>query len=520
MPSSHFPGLLCTLLATISITAQSPLTTLFNGTVSNAAGGMTFFDLDVTDPAGVQIDAMDINTLALAGGITFWTVPTTWVGSEANASAWTSRGSGSFTNGAGFGQPTQVCFGAGFYLPPGQYGVAIAQGPTTGLIRTAGHLPVPLTYSTAELTLTAGATNNSHFNGAPFNPRIINTNIYYNVGPAPGSCIPHATVESYGRGCNQEFASFYELVDTLNFDLSNFDITGTNTGSGYSIQANPGSGILPVGSIGNPVALTLGDDNQVPTGTLGMVVGSNGWVARGGGNSNGFHPLASTMLANPSEAVYTWTDLQPDTSGMVSYEEDMTTGATRTTYDGVFGWSTTDPHFIQIDYNTTSGNWVIRFGSVGFNNPEGWLVGFSPPGLSTDPGSTDISTATPFATQVADALPLTTTSNAPRLGNQWDITTTNIDAVSPFVLTFFGDRGPPLPLSLIGLNAPGCDINLATIFGEATASNSAGTGTASAAIPNNTAFSGLQLAAQSVCLTLTNSAALLTSSSVEGTVGL
>ena len=505
-----------------ALNAQSPLTTTFANNNGNAAGGMVFFDLDVTDPAGIQVFAMDINTAAASGGADFYTCPTTWVGNEANAAAWTLQGGGTFAAGAGMGTGTQVCMGTGFYLPQGVYGVAIAQDPATNQAYTTGTAPFQLVYSTTEATLTAGASNNTQFSGAPFNPRVWNGSLYYNVGPVPGVCIPAATKEQYGVGCNRAYASFYEELDTAAFDLIDTDISATNTGSGYVALVTPGVGILPVGGIdpAGGTVLTLPDDGQVPAGTLGMNVGSNGWVATGAGNSNAFAPTPALMLGNPDGAVYTWTDLQPNNSGIVTYEEDAATGQTRTTFDGVNGWNTPDPCYIQIDYNTISGDWVIRFGTVGLANPEQWVVGYSPTGTNADPGGIDISTAGVIVTEGADLLPLTLDSNGPSIGGNWDITTSEIDPISPFAITFFGARGPATPATLIGINAPGCDINLASAIADLTGINTAGAATVTVPIANNNALAGFALSCQSVCLTLTNGSNLLFSNGVEGVIGL
>ncbi|MEC8653310.1 MAG: hypothetical protein VXY92_12195, partial [Planctomycetota bacterium] len=213
-----------------------------------------------------------------------------------------------------------------------------------------------------------------------------------------------ATAEVVGQGCIREYASFYEQLGTAAFDLTNTDLSAINAASGYVVLTSPGSGPLPIGLIdpAGGTQLALPDDGQQQAGSFGLVVGSNGWLALGPGNSSGFVPEVPTMLGNPSDGVYAWTDLQPNTAGLVVYEEDVLTGQARVTYDGVPGWNTSDPCYIQIDYNVFTGDWAIRFGTVGFANPEDWLVGYSPGGASLDPGPTDISTAQVILTQAGD----------------------------------------------------------------------------------------------------------------------
>jgi len=269
-----------------------------------------------------------------------------------------------------------------------------------------------------------------------------------------------ASATTIGQGCIREYASFYEQMDTASFDLTDTDITATNTGAGYVALVMAGTGPLPVGGV-DPLGgtvLTLPDDGQVAAGTLGMSVGSNGWLSVGTGNSNGFTPTAATMLGNPSEAVYTWTDLQPNNSGIVTYEEDVATGQTRVTFDGVNGWNTPDPVFIQIDYNVNTGDWAIRYGVVGFANPEDWLVGYSPAGVSADPGPIDISTASVILTQGQDIIPLSLgTVTRPVLGTSWDVEVADIPASTVFGVSIFGLSDPMIAdLGFLGL--PGCQL--------------------------------------------------------------
>ena len=132
---------------------------------------------------------------------------------------------------------------------------------------------------------------------------------------------------------------------------------------------------------------------------------SRGLSRRRGGTRGRLDHRGATPRAWWSKGVYAWTDLQPNTAGLVVYEEDVLTGQARVTYDGVPGWNTPDPCYIQIDYNVLTGDWAIRFGTVGFANPEDWLVGYSPGGASLDPGPTDISTAQVIVTQAGDLAP-------------------------------------------------------------------------------------------------------------------
>ncbi|MFT5266931.1 MAG: hypothetical protein ACI88C_000353 [Acidimicrobiales bacterium] len=278
-----------------------------------------------------------------------------------------------------------------------------------------------------------------------------------------------ATTTVLGQGCIREFTSFYEQMDSASFDLTNMDIMATSAGGSYVVIPLPGTGPLPVGGVdpAGGTVLVLPDDGEVPAGTLGMTVGSNGWMAEGTGNSNAWAPVVAVMLSNPAKTIYAWTDLQPNTSGTVTYEEDVATGQTRVTFDGVNGWGTQDPCFIQIDYNVITGDWVMRFGIVGFANPEDWIVGYSPDGLSADPGPVDISAVPVIVTGTVDIIPLSLASTTrPVLGTSWDLEVVDIPATTVFGLTIWGLSDPGIPdLNFLGL--PGCELraNLDIVVG-------------------------------------------------------
>ncbi len=115
--------------------------------------------------------------------------------------------------------------------------------------------------------------------------------------------------------------------------------------------------------------------------------------------------------------------------------------------------------------------------------------------------------------------PLSLDSNSPALGRNWDLTTTNVDPTSPIVVTFFGARGPAVSFAQLGLSAPGCFSHLSSTVGSLVGNNVGNAATISIPIPNNSAFVGLRLASQSVCLTPSNAAGLLASNGLEGVVG-
>jgi hypothetical protein len=155
------------------------------------------------------------------------------------------------------------------------------------------------------------------------------------------------------------------------------------------------------------------------------------------------------------------------------------------------------------------------------------MVGFSKGNLnvtggptSVDTGSRDLSATMPFVTTGPDKRGLALDSNSPRLGQNWTMTTTNVEAVSPIAITFLGVGGIPGGLDLGFLGAPGCNAYLTSILGDLTGLVTNGTASVSLPIPNSSSLWGAVVTAQSVCLTLQNSLNLLTSNAVDGTIGL
>lgn len=328
-----------------------------------------------------------------------------------------------------------------------------------------------------------------------------------------------ASSSVYGTGCIRAFTSFYELFTTGGNDLAGSSLLFTPAGGSYVTIVNAGSNLQPVGSLATPTPVTLTDDSSAAVGTLGLVVGSNGWVALGAGNSTAFTPTVATMLGNPAEAFYFWHDMNPTIagSGQVQYEELGTQALI--TYDGVYSYGTTDPSVIQVAYDSVTGIVECRFDVISALG-NGWLVGQSAAGASADPGAIDISAAGVIVTDSVDIVPLSLDSNAPVLGANWDLTTTNIDAVSPISITFFGLTQAALPLQLVFPSAPAnCSIYVDTLVADSSSPNLSGTSTLSLPIPTNQALVGAILTAQSICLTITNPSNLLTSNGVQGVLG-
>ena len=454
--SMRIPTLITALALGATAMAQSPLTTTFTSN-NGQAGNM--FDLVATNAAGVTIDFFDVNLDAGSWDLEVYklTVPGPYLPSVSTPADWTLVGSTTGLVSNGPNVPTLLPISVCEFIPNGatqSFYVTVTNG--TAINYTNGTTTGTLFASNGDLECYEGAGVAYPF-ASNFNPRVFNGNIYYNVGNNPGSCTTgFASKTTFGTGCYNAAGSFYEVMDAASMDLGGLAVTGTNSPSGINVTTGPGV-INPIG--GAAVMLSLGDDAQVDTGTvggtLGLSVGSNCWVASGPGNSNAFAPVVATFLSNPDKALYAWTDLQPNAagSGQVWYEESGTVA--QITYDGVYGWGTTDPNTVQFVIDTATGDFTISFGALSINNPEDWLIGYSNGDL--DPGASDL-TAGSFLIPAADTVGLTLDSTVPYLGTIWSITLDNIDTQSPFAVFAFGDAAVNPGFDLGPIGGPGCSV--------------------------------------------------------------
>jgi len=511
------------LLAALAISsvaiAQSPLTTTF--TTNNGQDG-NMFDVVATNANGVTINYFDVNLDAGSWDMEVYklTTPGPYLPSVNNAADWTLVGTAMGVTSAGGDQPTLLPIPVCEYIPAGQtqsfyvtctggFGINYVNGTTTGTVFA----------SNADLEFLEGAGLQYPFT-ANFNPRVWSGNIHYIVGDNPGQCISSfAQKSTFGTGCYPTPGSIYEQMTPAGMDLGGMTVTGTVNGSNYDVTVGP-STINPIG--GSAQALALGDDAQADTasvgGTLGLHVGSNGWVAFGAGNSNGFSPSVATMLSNANTAIYAWTDLEPNNpaSGQVWYEESGSVATV--TYDGVFGWGTTDGNTMQFIIDTATGDYSIAFGTVSANNPEDWLIGRSPGGASPDPGPSDLSAA-PFTVPVNDNPGLALDSSAPIAGSIWSLQLDNCDPASPFAVFAFGDAVLDPAFDLTPLGGAGCFVYTNANLGFFMQPIFNGSSSINVLLPNLAALQGAFASAQGAAFTPLNSLTFATSNGLSVIVG-
>ncbi len=320
-----------------------------------------------------------------------------------------------------------------------------------------------------------------------------------------------ATNTSLGQGCYNRFNSFYELFAVGATDLSNTSWTLTQNGSGGYDVTPGGAAFAPPSGTATQVVLT--DDSQAAVGTLGLSVGSNGWVATGVGNTNAYTPTAAVFLSNPSSAIAFWHDMNPAIagSGQVFYEE---TGPIAViTYNGVYDYGGTAPNSIRVEMIVAGPGSVpiiqVGFGALSIGG-NGRLVGYSPGGASTNPGSVDISASTLITTSDPEALALAlTASTRPVTGLNWNLAVSNSAVLD---LIIIGVTDPNIP-DLFFIGMPGCGlrasldlINVGSTF--------------SLAIPNNPTLIGVSLFANGASVAPgANAFGFITSNGIRGTIG-
>lgn len=439
------------LLATaLALPAQSPLSTLFAGGNGLGTGSTIYFDLVVNAPLTfTQFDVNSSSAVNTAGTLDVRWCVSTYVGNDTNAAAWTFGGSGPVT-ALGGGLPSP-CVITPFTLPPGNYGMAITftgigQNYTNGNGNTTPGSGTNQTYSNNELTLLAGASAG----GAPgtaicCNPRVFNGNVHYSVGG--GGVV--ATRTTYGTGCVDQFATFYEQ-----FANGTFDLAAPTTNSILMIPSSGGYVVLPGSNAWyTPTTpnLALGDDvvsaaQALPfafTTASGLVtsdlyISSNGYVWPTASTNAGCCNGDQTLLRTQGERfAVMWQDLDPRTVGSIHFDVDPSGTTAYATWLGVPEYANAGNLCTFQAAFSASGTVEYRW-QAGNNVTHTALVGWSPGTNSRNPGNRDISATMPFMT-AADQTGLALAASArPVVGNNVTLVTNNIPNGAAFGAILIG----------------------------------------------------------------------------------
>ncbi len=346
-----------------------------------------------------------------------------------------------------------------------------------------------------------------------------------------------ASKVTYGTGCNAVPADIvHELFPIGSWDITNSVTFIRGTNDYLMLDTIPGVYVPPTA---NAVVVTSGDDTfttmalsaAMPTvrgTTLDLTICSNGYISMSPNPPHaGIGDYSPTVLELEAFTEPTicgpWYDWSPNQGGQLVFEEAG--GIAYVTWDQVPAYNAFPVvDTLQFQFDLSTGSCTVVYVTMAMGGTFGWHSAI----LGATTGSSNfVSTGYDMSVDLAatilisdGALPLSLDGNAPVLGGNWTITTSNIDPLSPISITFFGARGPALPTSAIGFDAPGCELNLLSAVADITAATTANLDSSfSFPIPNMTNLVGYQVSCQSICLTLTNNANILFSNGLEGTVG-
>jgi hypothetical protein len=325
----------------------------------------------------------------------------------------------------------------------------------------------------------------------------------------------YAFAAPYGTGCYNasaagDFASFYELFPTAAaFDLGNTTMSMLPAGGGYVMI--PGiTGYVPptaaatafAPALNSAAIVTLASPFPYNGGsTTALEVCSNGFVSVASGNGVSSAPSASAMLNAPQTGWWCWHNFNPAAIGSGQVKFEQVGPISYITWDGVWdfgGTTAANANTFQFQFDRSSGIVTICWATMSTLGTTGFLVGYSPGGLSGDPGNRDISVTLPggFTTRGTDLTALAHSSSArPVIGTSINLRTTNLPFGTPLCADIFSftQHNPGIDLSLLGM--PGCR-QYVGLDASLTFVPAGSTGSLSINIPNNPGLAGLHLFSQ------------------------
>jgi hypothetical protein len=182
---------------------SNSLATPFTANNGGSNGWGVFVDLQVTNPLGVVVCAIDTNAGTTAVSTPFtvdvYVTPTSYLSVHGVPAAWRLVATGSGV-AAGSGVPALTTMAQPFHLPAGSYGLAFYHYGVTSVRYTNG-TGSNQNFSNADLAITAGLVRSTFFGtptaGSTFTPRVWNGGFYYDV-PSPTSL---AGAGFFAAGC-------------------------------------------------------------------------------------------------------------------------------------------------------------------------------------------------------------------------------------------------------------------------------------------------------------------------------
>lgn len=162
------------------------ITTLFARDNGGNKGGAVYFDLTVGANA-LTITGLDVNTNESndIGAFSFFTKSGTAVGNERTAELWMLASTGTI-EAKGKDNPSPVTLASSIFLSANTlYGISLVMPTDIGHDYTGkGGNAADLSFSNADLSLSAFSASNSPFSGRAFAPRVWNGTLYYTTSAA------------------------------------------------------------------------------------------------------------------------------------------------------------------------------------------------------------------------------------------------------------------------------------------------------------------------------------------------
>ena len=347
---------------------------------------------------------------------------------------------------------------------------------------------------------------------------------------APANC---ATASSYGTGCLEVADSLYEFFATAaSNDLGGSAISWFFGGSSYTmispitgsiVPVGPGAANVAPGLLDGQTSFTLSSPMPGPGGPVtSLNVTTKGQIELTGPSTFvDFTPTVAEFIARTNTVFCCWADWdQTDPgSGLIWFEE--VGGVAYVTWDNVNHFSAAAPSRFQFQFDLATGAVSLVFGTMDTTNTGALLVGFTAAGGAIDPGSSDLSTIgsavvgfTEVQAMAMDAV------GVPSLGNSsFGFNATNVPQLLPVGFIFFGDfvLNPGVDLGFIGMD--GCNAYTNASIGNFSFPAIGGSGFAPLPIPNNIAFVGATLSAQTLALSTLTTLNLVASNGVQFTAG-
>jgi len=300
---------------------------------------------------------------------------------------------------------------------------------------------------------------------------------------------PPASISSVGTGCygpEAKQAPYQYFTDAASSAvLTGQSMQFTPAGTGYLETWGGGTYVAPSGTA---TVLTLTDDSEVaytpsvpfpflsgPVANLSIC--SNGYVNMGPVGSNSVYSYGSVFNFLNDGTVASFrsnADFNPGAAGSGQVKVEEIGGVAYITWDGVYRYSVNSPETMQIQLDLASGVVTIVWQSQpasGF----GLVIGYSPAGPSLDGGSQNFATFLPYLTAPDVNLTALALSGSPApvsTGSSGTVVTLTTDNIPEYVPTagvaialnaLSVNAGANLPLPLIGIDSPGCFLNVGSL---------------------------------------------------------